>query len=71
MTGLVPCFLSHGMMFVSSKTRPEEVQTGCSYGCSERAQNRKGSRLKGAVALDWKPCEAPKLSEDAHSLWVM
>ena len=71
LTGFVPCFLSHGMMCVSSKTVPSDVQTGCSKGWRDSAQKRKGSRRKGRVVFERKPWEAPKLSAEAHSLWVM
>ena len=58
MTGFVPCFLSHGKMFVRSKIVPSAVQTGWEKGWRETAQKLKGRRLKDEP--DGLTCRVPE-----------
>lgn len=74
-TGLVPCFFSHGRMFVISKMVPSAVHTGWEKGCKETAQKLKGSRLNEAPDVSPLTVAEPALAEyassEAHSLCVI
>ena len=74
-TGLVPCFSSHGVMLSISKIVPSDMQTGFVKGWRETAQKLKGRRLKVvSPAFDLarpEPALAEYASSEAHSLCVI